>query len=365
MNKFTLILKIFQCNIHRYLHFFRPFPFVLTLYITNMCNSLCKHCNIGRVYLNNPEIVKNELSIEEYSKIANKIGRNKVFWINISGGEPFMREDFDRIIVTLINKLKPNIITISTNGTLPQKVKKDLIYIFKNCKCKLKVIVNISLDAIGKEHDELRGFKGNFKLAIQTLNVLKQLKREYNNLYFGTNTLITIFNIDKIPQILNFIKRKLKLDNYAFEIVEQRFIFHNYDLKIKPSHEKISEILKYLMKEEKIIRSIKEDNTTKLRKILRFFYYNFLYNGKKSLNPLLSNVYILPRGEVALSQTFNSVVGNLRNYDYDLKKILSNKKTQITYNSLVKDYFTTSVNEFYINFICELQNVLRVLSQQL
>ncbi|MBT4351226.1 radical SAM protein, partial [archaeon] len=67
-----------------------PMPINFTFSITHACQSLCKTCNIGLVHRKHPEKVKNELKIDEIEKVFRSIGKNKVYFFNISGGEPFL-----------------------------------------------------------------------------------------------------------------------------------------------------------------------------------------------------------------------------------------------------------------------------------
>ena len=65
-------------------------PCKITFAITYACTFLCKTCNIGRNYLANPKKTKEgELSYEE---IGNIFKKSKPSWIQITGGEPFMRD---------------------------------------------------------------------------------------------------------------------------------------------------------------------------------------------------------------------------------------------------------------------------------
>ena len=60
--------------------FFRTFdwpkimPFMLTVSVTNQCNSKCKTCNIWKIYNDNPLLLEDELSLNEYDLIFKNIG---------------------------------------------------------------------------------------------------------------------------------------------------------------------------------------------------------------------------------------------------------------------------------------------------
>jgi len=62
-------------------------PLVLTFSITNRCNSRCKTCNIWKI----PAEESEELSLDEIELIFKSM--DKLYFLNISGGEPFLRKD--------------------------------------------------------------------------------------------------------------------------------------------------------------------------------------------------------------------------------------------------------------------------------
>src|SRR5688572_32635627 len=70
-------------------------PLTLTFSVTAACQSRCKTCNIGNVYLANPALAKNNLSLEEIEKVFRSLG--PIYFFNISGGEPFMRPELAEI----------------------------------------------------------------------------------------------------------------------------------------------------------------------------------------------------------------------------------------------------------------------------
>jgi MoaA/NifB/PqqE/SkfB family radical SAM enzyme len=90
---------------------------------------LCKTCSIGRVYLENPEIAKQDLSIEEVEKAFKSPG--PIYFFNVSGGEPFMRMDLAEIIRLAAIYLKPRLIHIPTNALAPRAIEKITLRILE------------------------------------------------------------------------------------------------------------------------------------------------------------------------------------------------------------------------------------------
>ena len=117
-------------------------PMNITLSVTDRCNSRCKTCNVWKVYRKNPKKAKEELTLEEYERIFRNF--KNLFWVTITGGEPFLRNDLRYIIVSLYDATKPKFLTIATNALLTKKIVDDVRYIVKKCP-NMKIFVNLSL----------------------------------------------------------------------------------------------------------------------------------------------------------------------------------------------------------------------------
>ena len=117
----------------------RPYKYFLV--VTKNCNSRCKFCKIWQ------EQPKNELTIEEYEKLAKHSKFLK--WLNISGGEPTLREDlFDIIRVFVKHCPHLSMVNFTTNGIKPEKIISDAK---KISDLRLnKVVINVSLDGTKK-----------------------------------------------------------------------------------------------------------------------------------------------------------------------------------------------------------------------
>ncbi len=145
-----------------------PYHFIIQWHITERCNWRCKHC-----YQESEE--QEELSFKDLKKIfqqcidlfeALKIPPNRTY-INIGGGEPFLREDFFGFLELLEKRFFLSRVGIMTNGSLiTDSVAKDLK--------KMGVErIQVSLEGLEKTNDEIRG-KGSFKKIIKTIRILRK-----------------------------------------------------------------------------------------------------------------------------------------------------------------------------------------------
>lgn len=132
---------------------------------TLRCNAKCKHC--GSRAGENVKI-EDELSTEEIKKslqsIANKYDAKKIL-LNITGGEPLVREDLFEVM-TFARKLGYHW-GMTTNGIL---INEEIINKMKYAGMET---ISISIDGLEKTHDEFRGVKGSYSKIIKNIKKLK------------------------------------------------------------------------------------------------------------------------------------------------------------------------------------------------
>ena len=110
----------------------------LRITLTNRCNVNCIYCHHDGMRSSKNEMTPDE--IYKICQIAKRIGVRK---IRLSGGEPLIRKDIVEII-SKINSVGFNDISITTNGILLEKYAKDL-------KESGLDRVNVSLDTLNPE----------------------------------------------------------------------------------------------------------------------------------------------------------------------------------------------------------------------
>jgi len=174
-------------------------PLSVYLEITNSCNLNCIHCRVPKTNANN--IFDNKI----YSRI-DKLSKEGVFEVSLTGGEPFNREDIFKIAEHCFNK---NLgINILTNGT---KITNDVIDWGK------KFLINfyISLDGMPKTHNIIRGQECGNKI----LTMIKRLKE--NEIAIEVSTTLLKMNYHSIKKLCIF------LNKYNINLKVRRFILNN------------------------------------------------------------------------------------------------------------------------------------------
>jgi MoaA/NifB/PqqE/SkfB family radical SAM enzyme len=143
------------------------YPSYCTYTVTFRCNFKCVMCDSWKKPL------EDELTVPEIEEIFSQIGRLDV--LKISGGEPFVRLDLADIINTIDETSSPEFIHITTNGSLRDRILKTLGAL----RSKRKLHVRVSIDAIGKDHDRVRGVRGAYETALETVQALVEFRSRH------------------------------------------------------------------------------------------------------------------------------------------------------------------------------------------
>lgn len=162
--------------------------------VTMACNLRCKQC-----YAIAGERLKNELSLKEMKRVIDELKELGTIRIFFTGGEPFARPD----ILEILKYSDQNnfAMYISTNGTL---VTPAIITELK--KLKHLRTFQISIDGVGKIHDLIRGRKGTFKKALQTIRMAVQELKNTKVTIISTLMKINKDEMEKILQLALYEK---------------------------------------------------------------------------------------------------------------------------------------------------------------
>ena len=127
-----------------------------TVIVTYRCNAKCTMCNRYKV----PSKPEEEISIDTIKKLP------QMYFTNITGGEPFIREDLKDIVRELYKK--SDRIVISTNGFFTDRIV-DL------CKEFPQIGIRISIEGLENTNNEIRGLDDGYQKGYSTLKKLKEM----------------------------------------------------------------------------------------------------------------------------------------------------------------------------------------------
>lgn len=127
-----------------------------TVIVTYRCNAKCTMCNRYKA----PSRPEDEISIETIKKLP------EMYFTNITGGEPFIREDIADIVRELYKKSER--IVISTNGFFTERI-------VALCREFPNIGIRISIEGLEDTNNEIRGLEDGYKRGYTTLKTLVEM----------------------------------------------------------------------------------------------------------------------------------------------------------------------------------------------
>lgn len=208
----------------------------LSIEITNYCNRNCLHCCREKLKS------RGHLPFALFERILDQALDCKIKYVCLTGGEPTMHPDFEKIITTLAQKKCD--FSIISNG---RAFGKEILPLL--CKPNIQQYLDciaFSIDGAHKEsHDTLRG-DGSFQEVMTAIELCQS-----NKIPYGTKTVITNLNKKEIGEIiLNTSSQECILHSFISLMPTPLAVEKN----IIPSKEELAEIYSFIM--EKLIPTI-------------------------------------------------------------------------------------------------------------
>lgn len=345
-----------------------PQPFVLTFSVTNRCNSRCRTCRIWKLYQKHPEKAGDELTIDEISRVFQSM--RPVIFFNVSGGEPFLRDDIHDIVGLACRHLNPLIVHIPTNSIEPERVEQGarrcLEAIDKEAP-GTRFTIKPSIDGIREQHDRIRGIKGNFDSLMRTIERLRRLAKDHTNFHVELGTVVSRMNVDSLEDIACFV-HNLGVQSYRNEIAEQRSEFFNVGDPITPTGEEYESLMRHFS--AKIRENLKSKRRlARTTESLRLVYYQYaaqILRENRQVLPCyagLTNVHMTPYGDLwpCCTLGYEKPMGNLRNAGYDFNAVWrSEQACEIRKYIRNQSCSCPLANQAYSNIACNIRALVKV-----
>ena len=187
-------------------------PPFLVLFINSICNLTCEHCFYWQS-LNR----RDDLSLQEIDALSQDLA--VVENLNLSGGEPFLRNEFAEICSLFVERNGTRQIYVPTNGWYTDKTidavrqclrHPDLWYF----------VCELSLDGTAAYHDRFRGADGSFARAMETYDALAELQVSDPRLRIHANSTATADNLDEIRRLTDYLfDRCPKMDHHNLALI--------------------------------------------------------------------------------------------------------------------------------------------------
>ena len=180
-------------------------PRMIQFPVCDRCNARCVMCNRWQ------KKTDNEISLEKIREVFSGSLFSKVENASLHGGEPTLRKDLAEICGIILDACpRLKCLWISTNGFGPKRIEKRVLEIIEVLRSKNfhALDINVSIDGLEDTHDAIRGVKGGFQQAVETIKMLKRLSLDFPiNINIGTvilpSNLYQIDALEKLAQSLD------------------------------------------------------------------------------------------------------------------------------------------------------------------
>ena len=145
---------------------FKPRSLIFQWHITERCNWRCKHCYQESYTTPEMNLEMLEKVLNQYVALIKKwqIPKNHAS-INITGGEPLIREDFFQFLGEVYKLSEHFRFSILSNGSLLTKENAKILKLFGIHSFQ------VSMEGMEKTNDEIRG-EGSFKKILKAIEIL-------------------------------------------------------------------------------------------------------------------------------------------------------------------------------------------------
>jgi MoaA/NifB/PqqE/SkfB family radical SAM enzyme len=290
-------------------------PYKLNFAVTYWCQSRCLTCNIWQIK------PKGELRIDEIAEFAKK---NTSFrWLELTGGEPFLRSDIVNIAEEFYNNCKGlYMLTMPTNSLCDRAMVEKKLRKILDLGIP-KVIMTVSLDGHRDLEDKIRGVKGNYEKAMSMFDMIHSLKGEYRNIdhFFGYT--ISKFNQGELKRTIDSVAADLSYVTPNDFHVNMGQVSSNYygneEMGITANNVDIVNDIETLLR-------MRKRNNSGIGAVEASFLKKLLYYAKTGNPPLRSrsldaSLFLDSFGNVYPSIMWDRKVCNIRDTGYDLSKV--------------------------------------------
>lgn len=263
-----------------------------TVIVTYRCNARCNMCDCFK----DPTRPDEELTLDVIRKLP------EMAFTNITGGEPFVRQDIPAIVRELYKK--SDRIVISTNGYFTDRI-------IALCKEFPQVGIRISIEGLKETNDAIRGIPDGFNRGYQTLKTLVDMG--HPDVGFG----MTVQDMNSKDLVALYkISDELKME-FATATLHNSFYFRKTDNKIEDKR-KVAEDFAELINE--LLRS--KSPKKWFRAYFNHGLINYIYGNKRLLPCDMSTnaFFIDPFGDVIPCNGMEqkAVMGNLGEQEWEV-----------------------------------------------
>ena len=262
-----------------------------SIIVTYRCNARCNMCDVWRF----PSRPDEEIGLKVIEKLP------QMFFTNITGGEPFVRQDLPDIVELL--RRKSQRIVISTNGFFTERI-------IELCKRYPDLGIRISVEGFKGANDLIRGIPDGYSRTQHTLKILRQMGLK------DVGFAMTVQDCN-YKDLVGLYRMARGFDyEFATATLHNSHYFHKWDNKIEFKDAVISEF-------QKLILELLKSRKTKewFRAYFNYGLINYIRGNPRFLPCEMgkNGFFLDPFGDVLVCNGMDKKepLGNLKTQEWD------------------------------------------------
>jgi len=300
-----------------------------TFFITDICNMKCKHCFVLDA-LNKKLPMLSPDEIRKMGKFVKPIQR-----VHVGGGEPFTRKDLFEVIRAFSETWKPGVICVPTNGWFTERILEFIDQYGTTCKGNIRIHFSIN-SPYPEDMDKFTALKGSFEKWKDSITKAIERAKRYKNITIVALSTYNEYNQHYFKELIDYLHLEIKVPDFSFQIARTH---ENYNPDL--NYQKFREINDYYFKTYN-----KQDRfIATFRKLSREKSVEYFETPKftKTCTSGKLRIVVSPTGDIYpceklgypnLKDMHQWLLGNIRDYDFDINKLLKNKAANLCYNKI-------------------------------
>lgn len=300
-----------------------------TFFITDTCNMKCKHCFVLDA-LNQKLPMLSPDEIRKMGKFVRPIQR-----VHVGGGEPFTRNDIFEVIRAFSESWKPGVICIPTNGWFTERILEFIEQYGTTCKGNIRIHFSIN-SPYPEDMDKFTNLQGTFNRWKDSITKSIEAAKKYRNITIVALATYNEYNQHHFKELIDYLHMEIKVPDFSFQIARTH---GNYRPVL--DYENFRNLNEYYFKtynkQDKFISAF--------RKLSREKSVEYFENPRftRTCTSGKLRVVVSPTGDIYpceklgypnLEGMHQWLLGNIRDYDYNINELLKSKAASLCYNKI-------------------------------
>jgi len=290
-------------------------PYRMTYALTYRCQLTCTMCGIWK------RPPSEELTLEQITDFFRSSGR-LFSWINLSGGEIFIRKDLLGIMQAIDASCRNlYLLNFPTNGYETDLITETVRQITRSFRFP-RVLVTVSLDGDRELHDRIRGVPGAWDRAVETYTRLRRMRSSRFDVYLGMT--LQSSNVYAFDDTVKAVQERISDIRFRdFHVNIAHVSKHYYGNEEHRSVAESQSLLSQLRRIEALRDAASMNPVQFLEKRYQGLAATFLRTSRTPLpcQALAASFFMDPSGTVYPCTIYGTPIGNIRDSDYRLLQL--------------------------------------------